>query len=77
MSCEHNIHEYNIMSNLDRLIQLIKNCKDEGKSTEAKTYQDYYDDLRTRPKIKNLIKKTVHEISTEQKYLPRINTSTE
>jgi ribosomal protein L19E len=77
MSREYSIHEYNIMCNLDRLRQLIKNCKEDGKFTKAKTYQDYYDELRTRPKIKELIKETVHEIPTEQKDSSRINTSTE
>jgi len=76
MSREYSIHEYNIMCNLDRLRQLIKNCKEDGKFTKAKTYQDYYDELRTRPKIKELIKETVHEIPTEPENRTGNDTST-
>jgi hypothetical protein len=68
MSQELSTYEYNILCNLDNLLQLIKNCTRDGKHTKVKDYQTYYDEVRTRPKIKDLIKGTVHEISTEQQY---------
>jgi ribosomal protein S21 len=57
--------EYDIMCNLDRLRQLIKNVEKNGKFTQAKTYRDYYNEVRSQPKIKELIKGTIHEIPTE------------
>ena len=50
-----------ILCNLDRLRQLIKNVKDKGQFTNAKRFEDYYDEVREREEIKHLIKGTVHE----------------
>lgn len=77
MNREYSIHEYNIMCNLDRLKQLIHNCHKEGKVTIAQGYQKYYDDLRTRPKIKHLIIGTQHEISTQPENTTGNDTSTQ
>ena len=77
MSSEYNIRERNMLCNLDRLRQLIKNCRQDGKFTIAKSYQDYYTQVITNPKIKDLIKETIHEIPIEQEDSPRIDTSTE
>lgn len=74
---EYNTHEYNIMCNLDRLKKLIENTTKDGKYTKVQEYQKYYDEVRTRPKIKALIKGTVHEIPTEPEDSSRINTSTQ
>ena len=58
---ELNNMETNILANLDRLRQLIKNTKSEGKYTNSERYEDYYNEVRSRDRIKELIKGTIHE----------------
>lgn len=65
MSGDLSVQEHNILCNLDNLLQLIKDCTRDGKHTKVKEYQRYYDEVRVRPKIKELIKGTVHEIPSE------------
>ena len=57
-----NNREQNILMNLDRLKHLISNVKAEGKEIQAKIYQDYYEEIRTRPRMDEIIKGTQHEI---------------
>lgn len=47
---------------LDRLLNLIKNSNKAGKFTQAKEYENYYNTVRSRDRIKKLIKGTIHEI---------------
>ena len=49
--------EESILCNLDRLKQLIKNVLAKGHCTNAKRYQDYYDQVINEPKIKEIIVK--------------------
>jgi hypothetical protein len=53
--------ETNVLINLDRLRQLIKNMRAEGKYTMVKAQEDYYNDIRSRERIKEIIKGTIHE----------------
>ena len=51
----------NILSNLDALRHLITRMRFEGKYTHAQPKEDYYNEIRERPRIKDLIKGTEHE----------------
>lgn len=53
---------YDLLCQLDKLVQLIKNCNKTGNYTKAKKYQDYYDKIREEEDIKKEIKGTIHEI---------------
>lgn len=51
-----------ILANLDRLLQLIKNCEKDGKFTVSLKYKEYYNSIREESNIKSIIKGTIHEI---------------
>ena len=56
------MREERILCNLDRLKHLIKNTKEKGQETISLQYENYYNEVRNRPRIKELIMGTIHEV---------------
>jgi hypothetical protein len=58
---ELNESQKNVLRNLDKLKALIENVRSKGQFTTASEYEVYYNEVRDRPRIKELIKGTQHE----------------
>lgn len=58
---EMNESQKNVLRNLDKLKTVIENVRAKGQITTASEYEVYYNEVRDRPRIKELIKGTQHE----------------
>jgi hypothetical protein len=57
--------EESVLMNLDRLRQLIKNMREDGKITDVQPKIDYYNDVIQRTRIKEILEennRTDHQL---------------